>query len=483
MTGGKIRPVILAGGRGRRLWPLSRASHPKQFLALTGHHGRNDGPTMLQATLQRVTGPAFAPPLVMAGEAHRFLAAEQLRTVAPQARLVLEPVPRNTAPTIAAAALLAMRDDPGALLLILPADHRITRPAALAAAIDGGLTAAADRRLVIFGLPPDRPETGYGYIETAQSYPASPNTYYVKRFIEKPTAERAEALLGAGNVLWNSGMVLARAEQVLADLGRHAPAVLRAACAAVAGARADLDALRLAPEAFAAAPAISFDHAVLEKTGAAVVVAADMGWSDLGTWAALWEAGPRDEADSCRVGNVITRDVRGSYVSSDGPLVAALGVDNLVMVATADVVLAVPRDRVQEVAGLAAALESQGRAEAQRPATTYRPWGRYRVVTRGPGHLVKELDVRPGAALSLQRHRHRAEHWVVVAGRARVTCAGRTFELTAGQSAHVPVGELHRLENPGPDPLRVIEVQTGAYLGEDDIERFDPPPGAGDGSA
>lgn len=476
----RIVPVILSGGAGTRLWPLSRADHPKQFLDLLG-----DG-TMLQATARRVADPArFARPIVVANVEHRFLVAEQLREagIEPQA-IVLEPEGRNSAPAAAVAALRAMADDPEALVLLLAADHAMSHPRAFVEAVDRARPAAEAGRIVTFGIRPDRPETGYGYVLSGRELPGARGVHAVDRFVEKPDAATASAYLADGRYLWNSGNFLAAAAVLSAETARHAPAVEAAARAALAGAVRDLDFERLQPEAFDRAPGISIDYAVMEKTDRAAVVPCDPGWSDVGSFASLRALAGRDPAGNAVTGDAVAVDTRNCLVRSTGPLVAALGVADLVIVATPDAVLVADAGRAQDVKSVVETLRAEGRSEADGNQEVHRPWGSYRSLDRGPGFQVKQIRVNPGGRLSLQSHRHRAEHWVVIEGTARVTRGPtqdslETVDLPINRSIDIPLGWVHRLENPTDSPVAIVEVQSGSYLGEDDIERYDDAYGRG----
>ncbi len=469
-----LLPVILSGGAGSRLWPLSRELYPKQLLALCGEQ------TMLQQTAARLDGlDDVAPPLVICNEEHRFLVAEQLRRLGcGWSGIVLEPVGRNTAPAVAVAALQAMAKGEDPLLLILPADHLIRDPEAFRAVARAGATVAADGHLVTFGIVPDRPETGYGYIRAgkplaAGSEAGEPAAFAVDAFVEKPDLATARDYLASGDYFWNSGMFLFRASTYLAELESFAPAMLAACRAACEGAREDLDFLRLDSEAFAACPADSIDYAVMEKTRRAAVLPMDAGWSDVGSFAALWEVGERDAAGNVRQGDIVEVDSRDCYLHAGSRLLATVGVRNLVVVETADAVLVADRDRVQDVKKIVERLKADERSEPLLHRRVNRPWGSYEAIDCGARFQVKRITVNPGARLSLQRHYHRAEHWVVVSGTALVTCGEKRITLGENQSTYIPLGEVHRLENPGQIPLEIIEVQSGSYLGEDDIERLD----------
>lgn len=465
----RIVPVVLCGGSGTRLWPLSRALLPKQFLPLAGER------TLVQeAALRARALPGAHAPVFVANQEHRFLLAEQLRAAAIEAgALLLEPVARNTAAAIAAAACYVAAQDPQAVLLVFPSDHRIGRPAAFRRAALTAARLAQHGHLVTFGITPDRPATGYGWIEVGDAVPGARAARRILRFVEKPSAARARRFLASGRFLWNSGMFAFRVQDILAELQRFAPAVRRAAETAVAQALKDLDFLRLGARAFARAPALSIDHAVMEHTRRGVVLPAPFAWSDIGSWRTLWEIGPRDQRGNVVRGDVRLNDVRGCYVRANARHVSLIGVRDLVVVETEDALLVAARDRAEEVREAVARLAREGRGLEVSHRRVHRPWGYYESVDAGPGFQVKRLFVKPGGALSLQRHARRAEHWVVVSGVARVTRGPEVSTLGPNESTFVPAGVTHRLENAGPEPLQVVEVQSGAYLGEDDIERLD----------
>lgn len=462
-------PVLLSGGSGTRLWPLSREAHPKQFLPLVGER------SMLQATWERVAPLAGAAPLVVANEAHRFLVAEQLRQLDCQpAAILLEPVGRNTAPAIAVAALQASAEGTDPLLLVLPSDHVIADPAAFRAAVTAAAPAAEQGRLITFGIVPTGPEIGYGYIKAAPGQ----GVRSVERFVEKPDRATAEGYVASGEYFWNSGMFLFLASRFLAELERLQPAMLAACRAAWSASQRDTDFLRLDKAAFAACPADSIDYAVMEKTEHAAVLPIDVGWNDVGSWSALWDVAERDADGNAHHGDVIAVDSRNTYAYGRR-LIGLVGLEDIVVVETDDAVLVAHKDRVQGVKDIVARLKQDGRSEATWHRKVYRPWGSYDGIDMGERFQVKRITVKPGAALSLQMHHHRAEHWVVVSGTARVTRGEEVFLLGENESTYIPLGVKHRLENPGQVPLELIEVQSGSYLGEDDIVRFEDVYGRG----
>ncbi|MGP1257288.1 MAG: mannose-1-phosphate guanylyltransferase/mannose-6-phosphate isomerase, partial [Kiloniellales bacterium] len=487
-------PVILSGGSGTRLWPLSRGSFPKQFVDLLG------GEPLFRRTLRRVSGGdvcgsgGFAPPLVICNVEHRFLVAEELRQAGLEAAaILLEPEGRNTAPAAAVAALAALQRDPAAVLALLPADHLVAESAALAGLLQQAAAVAAAGYLVTFGIVPDRAETGYGYIRQgarlAGAAGAASGACAVAAFVEKPDAATAAGYLASGAYLWNSGMFVVGAAQLVEEMRRYCPEVVGAAEAALAGAQADLDFLRLEATAFGSAPSISLDYAVMERTERAAVIPAEVGWHDLGAWPALWSVSAKDGSGNAVVGEAHLRDVRGSYLrADDGRLIAALGLEDMIVISTHDALLVAPRARASEIGELAKALAAAGRPEATEPRVMRRPWGSYETLVEagagsgaGSGEIaggqaggfkVKRIVVRPGGRLSLQYHHHRSEHWVVVSGEAEVTVGEKVFALGVDRSTYVPRGSRHQLYNPGRDPLVLIEVQCGSYLGEDDIVRL-----------
>lgn len=461
-----LTPVLLSGGVGSRLWPVSREAHPKQFLPLAGEL------SMLQETLRRTSGLEETAPLVVCNEEHRFMVAEQLRQVDLKASaLILEPEGRNTAPAVALAALRAVQTDPEALLLVLPADHVIQNVEAFVAAVGKAVPLAQQGKLMTFGVVPTSPETGYGYIKCGASLDAE--LYELERFVEKPDASTAEAYVESGSYLWNSGMFLLRAQTYLAELERFQPEMLGACRDAMAAAKADMDFVRPDAQLFAACPSNSIDYAVMEKTERGGVVSLNCGWSDVGAWSALWDVAERDECGNASKGDVILDNCRDSYFRSESRLLAATGVENLVVVETADAVLVADRDRVQDVKNIVNRLKADGRQEISLHRRVYRPWGSYESLIVSDRFQVKRIIVNPGQRLSLQKHHHRAEHWIVVHGTAEVTCEDKTFMLAEDESTYIPLGHIHRLANPGRIPLELIEVQSGAYLGEDDIVRYD----------
>jgi len=467
-----LLPVVLSGGSGTRLWPLSRELYPKQLLPLVSKG------TMLQETLARLAGiEDLGSPIVVCNESHRFLVAEQLLEMGETPRaILLEPVGRNTAPAIAIAAMAAVADDPSRnnaddpVLLILPADHVIRDRTAFQKALAIGREAAMNGRLVTFGVVPNKPETGYGYIRRKS---AQGSAFTIDQFVEKPDAPTAQRYVASGEYYWNSGMFMFRASAVLNELRAHAPEIYDACAHAYTGAKRDLDFTRLPTKEFSACPSNSFDYAVMEKTQHGVVVPLDAGWSDVGSWSALHEAIPGDEDGNVCLGDVLTSDTHGCYLQSTSRLVAAVGLENHVVVETKDAVLIAPKNRVQDVKDLVNKLKKQGRHETSLHREVFRPWGSYDSIDSGTRFQVKRLSVKPGASMSLQLHHHRAEHWIVVSGTARITRGNDTFLLEENQSTYIPVGAQHRIENPGKIPLHIIEVQSGSYLGEDDIVRFE----------
>ena len=467
--GNRIIPVILSGGTGTRLWPMSRESYPKQLLALTSAR------SLLQETVARVDDRArFAPPMIVCNGEHRFIIAEELKQagVTPHS-IVLEPVGRNTAPALAVAALMLAAENAEALMLVLPSDHTIADQAAFHSAVASAAAAAGNGALITFGITPTAAETGYGYIHRGRPLDGHAGCFEVAEFVEKPDAATAAGYLAAGDYDWNSGMFLFSPASYLEEIARLEPEILDACRAAVSGAEKDLDFLRLDGDAFERSPSRSIDYAVMEHTGRAVVVPVEMGWSDIGSWKALWDIGARDGNGNVLVGDVEAIDSAGSYLRSESRLLAAIGVRDLIVVATDDVVLVLPKDRAQDVRMLVETLKSRNRTEATVHPRVYRPWGYYQTVHEGDRFQVKRITVNVGASLSLQLHHHRAEHWIVANGAARVTRGDEVFMLNENESTYTPPNTRHRLENPGKVPLNLIEVQSGGYLGEDDIVRFE----------
>ena len=463
-----ISPVVLSGGSGTRLWPLSNALRPKQLLQLGAAE------SLFQQTMRRMGGnPLFAPPTIICNDDHRFLVAEQVRqTGLPWHSIVLEPVGRNTAPAVAVSCLLLEAADPEAIAMVVPSDHLVDDAEAFYTAVRTGLPAARQGHLVVFGIAPRGPEPGFGYIRRGPALGGAVGVHRVIHFAEKPALHEARAFLATGEYLWNSGMFLFRADRFLEELERWEPAMLAACRAAVAGAQGDLHFLRLAADAFRSVRGKPVDKAVMERTNTAAVVPADFGWSDVGSWAALWEVSDKDQAGNATQGDVILEDTSNSYVHSTGRTVAAMGVDDMIIVETEDAVLVTPKGRSQDVRTIVAQLESRPRRDVRTRAEVTCPWGSYKSIECGDRFQVKWLKVLPGHQLSAQSHQKRSEHWVVVRGHARVTIGDRTFDLEENESAFVPQGTLHRLMHPSTDPLTVIEVQHGSYLGEDDIIRF-----------
>ncbi len=467
-AGDPVVPVILSGGSGTRLWPVSRESFPTQVWPLLTDR------SMIAETARRAIGPSFTAPVVVCNEEHRFLVAEQLRLAdIESARIVLEPVGRNSAPALAAAALLVAEQTPDAVLWMLASDHAIGDLPALHADLAAAVAAARAGRIVMFGMRPTGPETGYGYIEVGDALDGFPGVHALSRFVEKPNAAEAAALVADKKNLWNSGMFVVTAATLLDELARHAPAVLDAVRPAVAGRRQDLDFIRLDRPAFTTAPNISIDYAVAERTSRAAVIPADPGWSDVGSWGALWELGAKDDDGNVSVGDVLLEGATDCYVRSDGIVTAVVGLTDTVVVVTEDAVLAMHRNRAQDVKKIVDRLRAAGRHEAVAHNRVYRPWGFYESLIRGERFQVKRIVVNPGQKLSLQKHFHRAEHWVVVNGSALVTRDADTVLVRENESIYLPLGCQHRLDNPGRIPLTLIEVQSGSYLGEDDIVRFE----------
>ncbi|ARQ74447.1 mannose-1-phosphate guanylyltransferase/mannose-6-phosphate isomerase [Pseudomonas fragi] len=462
-----ILPVIVAGGTGSRLWPLSRQLNPKQFLPLADAEM-----SMLQATILRLRGLAAATPQLICNEQHRFLAAEQLRQLDMEhASILLEPVGRNTAPAIALAALQACKDGQDPVLLVLAADHLIQDVPAFHASIQSALPLAQDGKLVTFGVVPDRAETGYGYIEKGPA--VGTGGFAVNRFVEKPDLATACDYLASGNFFWNSGMFMFQASRYLHELERFQPQILAACRKALEGGTQDMHFTRVDSDVFAACPDDSIDYAVMEKTADAVMVPLDAGWSDIGSWSALWDVSPKDAHGNVFKGDVLSHASQNSYVHADSRLVTLVGVDDLVVVETKDAVLVAHKDKVQDVKKIVEQIKNGSRQEHVNHREVYRPWGMYDSIDNGHRYQVKRITVKPGAKLSVQMHHHRAEHWIVVSGTAKVTNGERTYLVCENESTYIPIGQIHALENPGVINLELIEVQSGSYLGEDDIVRFE----------
>ncbi|MEE9446064.1 MAG: mannose-1-phosphate guanylyltransferase/mannose-6-phosphate isomerase [Cocleimonas sp.] len=466
----KLVPVILVGGSGTRLWPVSRKNHPKQFLNITGDQ------TLLQATLSRLDGlENIGKSIVLCNESHRFTAAEQLHEMAHDfGDLILEPVGKNTAPAVAIAALQATQNDQDALLLVLPADHVIQDNKAFHQAIELAVKAAKNNKLVTFGIVPHKPETGYGYVKRgeAQTY-AEDTLYNVAEFVEKPNLATAEKYVNSGDYYWNSGMFLFKASVFLHELEQFNPEMLDACRHSLSDAKHDLDFLRLEKEAFKACPSDSIDYAVMEKTDKAVVVPLDAAWNDVGSWDALWEIEEKQENGNVLRGDVIIHQSHDCLVRAEHKLVSLVGVKDLVIIETKDALLVAAKDKVQDVKAIVEELRSSERSESELHREVYRPWGKYDSVDVGEHFQVKRITVKPGQSTSMQKHHHRAEHWIIVSGTAKITCDDKTFLCTENKSAFIPQGSKHRIANPGKILMEMIEVQTGNYLGEDDIVRYE----------
>ncbi len=466
-----VYPVILSGGSGTRLWPLSREHYPKQLLPLLRDR------SLLQETAMRLDGlDSVAEPLYVCNEEHRFLVAEQVRQAGRgAARILLEPVGRNTAPAMTLAALALAKDGPDAVMLVMPADHIIQDRAAFQRAVVRGAALALEGHLVTFGIVPIAPETGFGYIQRGQPLgtAGSDMAYRVGRFVEKPDSTTAQHYVGTGEYYWNSGIFMARAAVWLEEIARYRPDIEQACTRAYERGQKDADFFRVARETFTACASDSIDYAVMEKTDRAVVVPLDAGWSDVGAWSSLWQVSERDEQGNVLEGDVEVHETRNTLLIAQHRLVAAIGLEDMIVVETADAVLVAHKDRAQDVKEIVSRLKKNGREEYRTHRKVLRPWGSYEGVDTGARFQVKRIVVKPGAALSLQMHHHRAEHWIVVTGTARVTRGDEVFLISENQSTYIPLGTRHRLENPGTIPLEMIEVQSGAYLGEDDIVRFE----------
>ena len=463
-----IYPVVLSGGSGTRLWPMSRTLYPKQLLTLLGRD------SLLQQTVRRVADEGrFAAPILVANEEHRFIIAEQLREIAVVPRaLLLEPIGRNTAPAVCVAALALSETDPDPLMLVMPSDHTIGDVGAFLAAVDIAATAARSGALVSFGIAPERAETGYGYVRRGGAL-ATEGVFAVAEFVEKPGPEQAKQYLASGEYSWNSGIFMFPARLYIDELERLRPAMVAACRRALTEGRRESDFIRLDKDAFSACDGDSVDYAVMEKTRRAAVVPVAMGWSDIGSWDALWEMSGKDREGNSIEGNVVAEDTRNCYLRSEAGLVAAIGIEDLIVVGTADAVMVAPRKRAQDVRKLVARLVKERRDEADALPTVHRPWGSFTSLHNGHRVQVKHIVVKPGGRLSLQMHHHRAEHWIVVQGTAKIRRGDEEMILTEDQSTYIPLGTAHRLENPGKIPLHLIEVQSGSYLGEDDIVRFE----------
>lgn len=463
-----IIPVILCGGSGTRLWPLSREGYPKQFLDL-----QKNG-SMLVNTLRRLSGlPNLGTPLIVCGEAHRFLIAEQLREAGMgHANLLLEPVGRNTAPAVAIAALEAVKTDPQNTLLVLPADHLIHDQANFHQAIGRGLELLTEQFLVTFGVVPNKPETGYGYIKKGASL-GSGSVFKIGQFVEKPDLETAQHYFQSGDYLWNSGMFLFKAKDWLAELEQLAPDILRSCQSAWQQSARETDFTRIDVESFTNCRSDSIDYAVMEKTAKGAVVPLDAGWNDLGTWDSVWESSAKDDRSNCLLGDVVAVNSSGSYFSANHRLLAVVGVKDLVVVETADAVLVLSKECTQDVKKIVDQLKKDGRTETRQHPKVFRPWGYYDSLESGCNFQVKRIAVNPGASLSLQKHHQRAEHWIVIKGTATITCDEKRFDLAENNACHIPLGSKHRLENQTESMVEIIEVQLGDYLGEDDIVRYE----------
>lgn len=460
-----IIPIIMAGGSGTRLWPLSRSLYPKQFLSLINEN------SLLQETLKRLDGLNCLPPVIVSNNEHRFIVAEQLRQFGvDDFQIILEPVGRNTAPAVALAALKSLELHGDHHMLVLAADHAIQDIEAFHAVVLAAEQESVDNKLVTFGIVPTKPETGYGYIKKGEQVKNS--VFKVNSFVEKPDLETAKNYLEQKCYLWNSGMFMFKASVYLDELKKFRPDILAACKESLSSASTDLDFIRLNSDVFAECPDESIDYAVMEKTQDCVVIPLDADWSDIGSWTSLWEISEKDEHENVSHGDVINYNSRNNYIYSEGSLISTVGVNNLIIVQTKDALLVAQQDNVQDIKKIVEILKKQKRSEHISHREVYRPWGRYDSVERGDRYQVKRITVKPGECLSTQMHHHRAEHWVVVAGTAKVTCGERTFFVTENESTFIPIGTVHTLENPGKIPLEVIEIQSGVYLGDDDIVRL-----------
>ncbi|WP_425318354.1 mannose-1-phosphate guanylyltransferase/mannose-6-phosphate isomerase [Pseudomonas nitroreducens] len=461
-------PVILSGGSGSRLWPLSRKQYPKQFLALTGEH------TLFQQTLSRLVFEGMEPPVVVSNQEHRFIVQEQLEALDLKTQsILLEPFGRNTAPAVAIAAMKLMAEGRDELLLILPADHVIEDQRAFQRALALATNAAEKGEMVLFGVPANRPETGYGYIKAGDERGLPDGVIRVERFIEKPDETRAQQFVEDGGYFWNSGMFLFRASRFLEELKKHDADIYDTCLLALERSQHEGDLISIDAATFACCPDNSIDYAVMEKTRRACVVPLSAGWNDVGSWSSIWEVHDKDDDGNVTMGDVMVHDSHNCLVHGNGKLVSVIGLEDIVVVETKDAMMIAHKDRVQDVKKVVNQLDAAGRSETQNHCQVYRPWGSYDSVDMGGRFQVKHISVKPGARLSLQMHHHRAEHWIVVSGTAQVTCDDKTFLLTENQSTYIPIASVHRLANPGKIPLEIIEVQSGSYLGEDDIERLE----------
>ena len=463
-----LYPVILSGGSGSRLWPLSREHYPKPLLSLVSEK------TLLQETANRLDDvEGLGDAVYVCNEEHRFLVAEQVAQLGKKpATIILEPEGRNTAPALTLAALYLVKQDPDAMMVVMPADHVMTEPQQFVAAVKQGAVNAEQGALVTFGIVPESPETGYGYIKREAEISGT-SAYAVASFVEKPDLKTAEQYIDDGSYYWNSGIFLMRADRWLDEIGQYRPAILSTCRKAVMQGKQDSDFFRVSAADFLASPSDSIDYAVMENTDRAVVVPISAGWSDVGAWSALWGLCPQDDDGNVMQGDVIAEDTRNSFLIAQHRCLATVGIDNIIVVETADAVLVACKDKAQDVKAIVTRLKESGREEHKVHRQVYRPWGSYEGIDAGPRFQVKRLSVKPGAQLSLQKHHHRAEHWVVVTGTAQVTCGDQVFMLHENESTYIPMGEKHRLENPGNIPLEIIEIQSGGYLGEDDIVRFE----------